>query len=96
MRRISETLRSTFAKLGIGGAVARAGALEAWSGAARVCLGDDATRTRALRIDDGTLVVGVRSPVLAQELRLRSADVLAELARRAPDSGVVAVRFVPR
>ncbi len=95
MRPLSETLRATFAALGIGRAVARAGAVAAWQGVARDVIGRDAARTRALRVDDGTIVVAVASPVLAQELRLRSAEVVALLARAAPEAGVRAVRFVP-
>lgn len=96
MRPIADALRRTLRSLGIGGAVARAGAIEAWPDAARACIGDAAARTRALRVEGSTLVVTVTSPVLAQELRLRGNDLLAELAQRSPDAGVTAVRFVPR
>lgn len=85
----------TLAALGIGRAVARAGAVEAWTVSARACIGPDASRTRALHVDDDTLVVAVPSPVLAQELRLHVDDLLGELSRRAPGSSVRAIRFVP-
>lgn len=96
MRPLAEVLRGTLASLGIGGAVSRAAAVNAWPAAARACIGSDVDRTRALRVDDGALVVAVPSPVLAQELRLRSESILAELERRAPDAGVRELRFVPR
>ena len=95
MRPLAETLRATLAALGIGRAVARAAAVDAWREAARACIGDEAERTHAIRVEEATLVVRVPSPVLAQELRLRSGEVLAELRRRAPEAGVSAVRFVP-
>lgn len=96
MRPISEALRATLVALGISGAVARAGAVVAWPEVARVVLGAEAARTRALRVDGDTIVVAVASPVLAQELRLRADEVLALIARAAPESRVRALRCVPR
>lgn len=96
MRSLADALRDTLASLGLTRALARAGALEAWPEVARRCLGPEGDRTRALRIDDGTLVVAVPSPVLAGELRLRAGEILGELERRAPEAGVRALRFVPR
>jgi len=96
MRSLTETLRVTLAALGISRDVAKASAVRAWPAAARSCIGEDASRTRALRVDGDTLVVTVPSPVVAQELRLRSEDIRAELTRMAPDAGVRHVRFVPR
>ncbi len=95
MRRLADALRGTLAALGIGRAVELAALVDAWPEAARVCVGDAAAGTRALRVEEQTLVVAVRSPVIAQELRLRSVELLAELGRRAPEAGVAAVRFVP-
>lgn len=95
MRPLAETLRETLRSLGIGGAVARAGAVSAWPAVAAQVLGADGARTRALRVEGDTIVVAVASPILAQELRLRAADVVALLARAAPDAGVRSVRFVP-
>jgi len=97
MRPLADVLRGTLEALGISRDVARAGAMQAWPAVARACIGaEEAARTRAVRVDGDTLVVSVPSPVLAQELRLRSEDVRAELARRVPDSSVRDVRFVPR
>lgn len=96
MRPIAESLRGLLASLGLSEPVARAAAVAAWPAVARDCIGVEADRTRALRVDDGTLVVSVPSPILAQELRLRAEELVAELGARAPDAGVRAVRFVPR
>ncbi|HYY54812.1 MAG TPA: DciA family protein [Candidatus Dormibacteraeota bacterium] len=95
MRPLAEALRGTLAALGIGGAVGRAAAVRAWPEVARACIGVDAGRTRALRVDGDTLLVTVPSPVLAQELRLRSEEIRVALHRLAPDAGVRAVRFIP-
>lgn len=95
MRPLADALREALAALGLGHGMARAAAVAAWQDAARACIGDDAQRTKALRVEERTLVVAVPSPVLAQELRLRSHDLLRELGRRAPEANVAAVRFVP-
>lgn len=95
MRTLEEALRRTLDRLGIRDEVARAEAVRAWPRVASVVLGDAASRTRALRVDGDTLVVSVASPVLAQELRLRAADLVSALAAAAPASGVRALRFVP-
>jgi hypothetical protein len=96
MRPIAEALRGAFATLGLTRDVARASAVRVWPEVARACIGDDACRTRAIRVDGDTLLVTVPSPILAQELRLRSEEIRAELARLAPDAGVRLVRFVPQ
>ena len=96
MRSLAEALRLTLASLRISREVADAAAVRAWPAAAGACIGDAASRTRAIRVDGDTLLVSVASPVLAQELRLRAETLCDELRRHAPDSGVRAVRFVPR
>lgn len=96
MRSLAESLKATFALLGIRRDVARASAVAAWREVAREAIGVDAERTRALRVEAGTIVVAVPSPVLAQELRLRTGELVAALAEHAPEAGVRDVRFVPR
>jgi len=95
LRPLADALRGTLAALGIRGAVAKAGVVAAWPAAARACIGEDASRTRALAVEGDTLVVAVPSPVLAQELRLHSEQLLRDLAGRAPDATVHTIRFVP-
>jgi hypothetical protein len=96
MRSIGESVRATLDRLGLRGGVARAAALRAWPEAASRVVGAEATRTRALRVHAGTIVVAVASPVLAQELRLRQEDLIVALGRLAPEAGIRALRFVPR
>ncbi len=96
MRSLAESLQATLTLLGIRGGVARAAAVAAWRDVAREAIGADAGRTRALRVEAGTIVVAVPSPVLAQELRLRTGELVAALAERAPEAGVRDVRFVPK
>lgn len=95
MRPIGEAVRAALRALGIARGVARAAAVSAWSAAASDAVGDEAAgRTRALRVDGDAIVVAVSSPVVAQELRLRSGELVEALARRAPESGVRRIRFV--
>jgi predicted nucleic acid-binding Zn ribbon protein len=96
VRTIAEAVTATLRTLGLQRGVERARALQAWPAAATVVLGAEAARSRAVRLDGETLVVGVASPVLAQELRLHQQELLQELARLAPAARVRALRFVPR
>jgi predicted nucleic acid-binding Zn ribbon protein len=75
--------------------VAKADALRAWTSVACAVIGPDAARTTALRMDDETLVVAVPTVQWAAEIRLREADLVAELASRAPRSGIAKIRSVP-
>jgi predicted nucleic acid-binding Zn ribbon protein len=46
-------------------------------------------------MDEGTLVVAVPTAHWAAEIRLREEQLVAELASRAPRSGIAKIRSVP-
>jgi predicted nucleic acid-binding Zn ribbon protein len=46
-------------------------------------------------MDEGTLVVAVPTAQWAAEIRLREEVLVAELASRAPRSGIAKIRSVP-
>jgi predicted nucleic acid-binding Zn ribbon protein len=75
--------------------VARADAVRAWPDVACRLIGPDATRTKALRLAEGTLVVAVPTAQWAAEIRLRERDLVSELATLAPRSGIAKIRSVP-
>ncbi|TME59912.1 MAG: DUF721 domain-containing protein [Chloroflexi bacterium] len=75
--------------------VAKADAIRAWNSVACAVIGPDATRTTALRMDEGTLVVAVPTAQWAAEIRLREEQLVTELASRAPRSGIAKIRSVP-
>ena len=95
MRPIAGALARALRTLGLDTDVARAGAVRAWPEAAARVIGADAARTTALRMDDGTLVVAVPTAQWAAEIRLRERELVAEIAARAPRSGITKIRSVP-
>jgi predicted nucleic acid-binding Zn ribbon protein len=92
---LARALGRALAALGLEGDVARAEAVRAWGEAASRVIGSDAARTTALRMDDGTLVVAVPTVQWATEIRLRERELVAEVASRAPRSGITKIRPVP-
>lgn len=95
MRPLSAALARALRVLRLDTDVARAGAVRAWHPVASRLIGPDATRTRALRIDDGVLVVAVPTAQWAAEIRLRERELVDEIARAAPRSGIEKIRSVP-
>ncbi len=95
MRPLAGALARALRTLGLDTDVARAGAVRAWADAAARVIGADAARTTALRMDDGTLVVAVPTAQWAAEIRLRERELVAEIAARAPRSGITKIRSVP-
>ena len=95
MRPLGGALARALRALGLDTDVARADAVRAWHDAASLVIGTDATRTKALRMDDGTLVVAVPTAQWAAEIRLRERELVAEIAARAPRSGITKIRSVP-
>jgi predicted nucleic acid-binding Zn ribbon protein len=95
VRPLSAALARAFRALRLDSDVARADALRAWRGAASEVIGPDAVRTKALRIDDGTLVVAVPTVQWATEIRLRERDLVDAIAKVAPRSGIEKIRSVP-
>ena len=95
MRPLAAAVARALRTLRLESDVARADALRAWPGIASRVIGNDALRTTALRLDEGTLVVAVPTAQWAAEIRLRERELVAELASVAPRSGIAKIRSVP-
>jgi predicted nucleic acid-binding Zn ribbon protein len=95
MRPIAAAIARAFRGLHLESDVAKADAMRAWGSVASAVIGPDATRTTALRMDEGTLVVAVPTAQWAAEIRLREEELVAALASRAPRSGISKIRSVP-
>ena len=95
MRPLAVALARALRTLRLDSDVARADALRSWTAVASAVIGPDAARTTALRVDEGTLVVAVPTAQWAAEIRLRESELVAEIASRAPRSGVAKIRSVP-
>jgi len=95
MRPLAAAIARALRTLHLDSDVAKAEAMGAWTSVACAVIGPDATRTTAVRMDDGTLVVAVPTVQWAAEIRLREEQLVAELASRAPRSGIAKIRSVP-
>jgi predicted nucleic acid-binding Zn ribbon protein len=95
VRPLAVALARALRTLRLDSDVARADALRSWKAVASELIGPDAARTTALRMDEGTLVVAVPTAQWAAEIRLREHELVAELAARAPRSGIAKIRSVP-
>jgi predicted nucleic acid-binding Zn ribbon protein len=80
---------------GLAAEVARADAVQAWPAVAGRVIGADADRTRAVRVEERTLVVAVPTAQWAAEIRLRERDLVSALRDAAPGSGIARIRSVP-
>jgi predicted nucleic acid-binding Zn ribbon protein len=95
VRPLAAVLARALRTLHLDSDVAKADAIREWAAVASAVIGPDATRTRALRLDDGVLVVAVPTAHWAAEIRLREEELVAQLASRAPRSGIAKIRSVP-
>ena len=95
MKPLAAAIARAFRTLRLDSDVAKADAMRAWNDVACGVIGPDANRTTALRMDEGTLVVAVPTAQWAAEIRLREEELVAELASRAPRSGIAKIRSVP-
>ena len=95
MRPLASALATALRALRLDSDVAKADAIRLWPTVATHVIGADAARTKALRMDDGTLVVAVPTAQWAVEIRLRERELVAELASLAPRSGIAKIRSVP-
>lgn len=96
MRPIARAVERALRVLGVDRDVARADAVRAWQDAATSVFGTDGNQTKAIRADGDTLVVTVPTAQWAGEVRLRERELIAAVTVRAPASGIVHVRPVPR
>ena len=95
MKPVGRAVGRLLRGLGIASDVARAGAIDAWPAVALAAFGADGNATRAVAIDEATLVVAVPTPAWASEIRLRERELIAALARRAPATDIRSIRTVP-
>lgn len=92
MRPLGGAVQRVLRALGLEDDLARADAVASWPQVARDVIGSDADRTRAIRVEDHTLVVAVPTAQWAAEIRLRE----RELVRRLPAAGGIRrIRSVP-
>lgn len=94
MRPIGGAIDRALRKLGLERDVARVSALDAWPEAAREVFGPAGDATRAVGLSERALVVAVPDPTWSGEIRLREAELVAALARRAR-SDILHIRAVP-
>lgn len=95
MRPLGAAVLRALRALGLAAEVARADAAVAWPAVAGRIIGADAARTRAVRVEEDTLVVAVPTAQWAAEIRLRERELLAALHEAAPGSGIARIRSVP-
>lgn len=95
MRPLAGAVQRVLRALGLEADLARADALEAWTAVAGAIIGADAVLTRAIRVEEGTLVVAVPTAQWAAEIRLRERALVAALRERVPGAGVRRIRAVP-
>ena len=95
MKPVGRAVDRLLRGLGIATDVARTTALDAWPAVAVSVLGSDAGATRAVAIEETTLVVSVPTPAWAAEIRLRENEVIRALDGAAPTSGIRRIRTVP-
>lgn len=95
MKPVSRAVDRLLRGLGIATEVDRVGSIGRWAGVAKEVLGDDAGITRAVAVDDATLIVAVPTSAWASEIRLREATLLERLAHEAPKSAIRAIRTIP-
>ena len=94
MRPIGGAIDRALRKLGLDRDVARVSALDAWPAAAREVFGPAADATRAVGLSDRALVIAVPDTTWSGEIRLREAELVAAIGRRAT-SDIARIRTVP-
>lgn len=95
MRPLGGAVRRALRAIGLDSEIARADAVRVWPQVATAVVGHDAARTRAVRVEDRTLVIAVPTAQWASELRLRERELLAALAAASPGAGLRRIRAVP-
>lgn len=94
MRPIAGAIDRALRKLGLEREIARVSALDAWPEAAREVFGSAADATRAVGLSGRALIVAVPDAAWSGEIRLREAELVAAIARRAM-SDIDHIRAVP-
>jgi hypothetical protein len=94
VRPIGGAIDRALRKLGLDRDVARVSALDAWPAAARDVFGPAADATRAVGLSDRAIIVAVPDATWSGEIRLREAELIAAIARRAR-TDIAHIRTIP-
>jgi hypothetical protein len=94
LRPLGGAIDRALRKLGLERDIARVSALDAWPAAARDVFGSAADATRAVGLSGRALIVAVPDATWSGEIRLREAELVAALGRRAT-SDIEHIRAVP-
>jgi hypothetical protein len=94
VRPIAGAIDRALRKLGLERDIARVSALDAWPDAARAVFGSAADATRAVGLSERALIVAVPDAAWSSEIRLREAELVAAIGRRAT-SDIDHIRAVP-
>lgn len=95
-RRLSDLLPEVAAALGLEGELRQARAIATWERLVAERAPGAAGRSTLLDIQPPTLIVAADSPIVGQELRLRSAELLAAFAAAPGGRRLVELRVVVR
>ncbi|MGI8929446.1 MAG: DciA family protein [Candidatus Limnocylindrales bacterium] len=96
MRRIGDVLPTVAAELGIDGELRLARQMAAWQRIVEERVPAASGASSLLSLQPPTLVVSAASPIVAQELRLRQADLLAAFAQAPDGERMIELRVVVR
>jgi hypothetical protein len=96
VRPIAGAIDRALRRLGLERDVARVSALDVWPDAARDVFGSAADATRAVGLSERALIVAVPDAAWSGEIRLREAELVAAIVRRASrPSDIARIRTVP-
>jgi hypothetical protein len=96
MRRLGDVLPEVAGSLGIEKELRRARQLAAWSRLVAELVPAAAGQSEMLAVQPPALVVSATSPIVAQELRLRAADLLRAFADAPDGARLLELRVVVR
>ena len=96
MKRVGEVLPEVAADLGIDAELRRARQMATWQRIVEERVPAASGATTLLSLQPPTLVVSAASPIVAQELRLRQAELLAAFAQAPDGAKLVELRVVVR
>lgn len=96
MRRIGDVLPTVAAAMGIDGELRLARQMAAWQRIVEERVPAASGASSLLSLQPPALVVSATSPIVAQELRLRQADLLAAFAQAPDGERMIELRVVVR
>ena len=96
MRRLGDLLPETAAALGLEEELRLARAIASWRRLVAELVPAAAGKTELLAVQPGALVVSASEPIVAQELRMRSGELLAAFATAPGGSRLLELRVALR